>query len=142
MAKQVERKASVVKKEKLAKLSVLVDTAIEMGMTTKTELAEAAGIKLWELADLFKNNQTLYSKYCIRRRTLVDTASDNLEVILKDPTHPQHFQASKYVLEKYKSDLDTTLEGKEDSKGGVSVLVGGDKKSPVRITFSNKSKQD
>ena len=144
MAKVVAKQAAQLRKERMAKWSLLVETAIDLGQTTKTELAESAGIKLWELADLFKFNPVLYAKYCIRRRTLVDTASDNLEMILKDPTHPQHFQASKYVLEKYKSDLDTNLEAKEDSKqGGVNVLIGGagKKASPVRITFSDNKKK-
>jgi hypothetical protein len=137
MAKSVGKQAATLKKERMEKLTLLVKTAIELGFTTKTAICEAAGIKLYELNDLFAYNKEIYGLYCIRRRTLVDTASDNLEEILKDKNHPQHFQATKYILEKYKSDLDDTLEGKESDKLGVSVSVGGNNtKRPVRITFT------
>ena len=58
--------------------------------------------------------------------------------IVNDPSHPQHFAASKYILSTYKSDLDEVLESQSDND--VSIQVGGESKaSPIQITFGKKS---
>jgi hypothetical protein len=93
-------------------------------------------MRLWELNEVFAADTDLYSEFCIMRKTLVDVAADNLQDILHNREHPQNFQATKYVLEKYKSDLDSNLEAKDP--GELGLTIGDGSPSPVRITFGAK----
>lgn len=127
------------KREILAKRSELINAALEDGQTTKKQLAKSAGIEIWQLNDVFKENKDLHLKFNVRRRTLADTAADNLEEILKDPDHPQHFQATKYVLQTYKTDIDENLESKEAEEMEVSVRTESET-APVVVRFG-KSKR-
>jgi hypothetical protein len=70
----------------------------------------------------------------------MDIASDNILEIINDKNHPQHFAASKYVLTKYKSELDDVLDtqGEEIEIEGTGRNV----KSPVRIVFSSSPKKN
>lgn len=139
MGKQIAKSKAREIREKLAKRSALINAALEEGITTKTGLAKATDLKVFEINDVFTADRDLYNKFCIRRRTLVDTAADNLEDILKDPNHPQNFQASKFVLQTYKSDLDENLEAKTAEEIAVEVRTES-KGVPVSIIFSNTSK--
>lgn len=126
--------------KKIEEMSELVKLALEKGQTTRRAICDMTGLKAHQLATLFSDNKELYLEYTLRRRTLVDTAADNIQEIVDDPTHPKHFEASKYVLQKYKSDLDTILPSKEIddivakidmdnevSKGRVSIVFGSSK---------------
>lgn len=119
----------------------LVRAALDLGNITRKEICKATGLKLHELNNLFARDRGLYGEYVVRRRTIADIASDNIMDIVNDPSHPQHFQASKYILSTYKSDLDDVLEDKGQEEIGISI--GGDSKaSPITINFGKKEKKD
>jgi len=139
MGKPIAKTKARELREKIAKRSALINTALEEGITTKTKLAESTGLKVFEINDVFQENRELYNKFCIRRRTLVDTAADNLEDILKDTDHPQNFQATKFILQTYKSDLDENLEAKSADEVAVEVRTES-KGIPVSIIFSANKK--
>lgn len=131
--KNTERKTKKLLKTRAA----LVRAALEAGHITRKDICKATGLQMHELANLFTQDREVYGEYVVRRKTIADIASDNILDIVNDPTHPQHFQASKYILSTYKSDLDEVLDSQDESE--MSINVGGDSKaSPINITFGKK----
>lgn len=129
------------KEEKLLKeRAELVRAAMGLGYTTRKEIAESAGITMVQLSNLFQKNRALFAEYKVLRRTITDIASDNIFNIVNDPTHPQHFAASKYVLANYKNDLDDTLDAADGA--GLVIDPSGESKSPVKIVFSRSNKTE
>ena len=114
----------------------LVRAALETGAISRKEICRATGLKLHELANLFTKDRKVYGEYVVRRKTITDIASDNIMDIVNDPTHPQHFQASKYILSTYKSDLDEVLENQDQSD--LAIQVGDNNSSPITINFGKK----
>lgn len=114
----------------------LVRAALESGCISRKEICRATGMKLHELANLFTKDRKVYGEYVVRRKTITDIASDNIMDIVNDPSHPQHFQASKYILSTYKSDLDEVLESQEQSD--LAINVGDSSASPITINFGKK----
>lgn len=115
----------------------LVRAALESGHISRKDICRATGLKLHELANLFTKDRKVYGEYVVRRKTISDIASDNILDIVNDPTHPQHFQASKYILATYKSDLDEVLEDRTGED--ISVMLGSESKgSPITINFGKK----
>lgn len=142
-SKAREQKEIAEKREiMLEKHAVLVRQALAADLTTRSAISESTGIKLWQLSELFRENLELYAEYTVRRRTLVDTAADNIHDIVMDKDHPQHYAASKYVLSKYKSDLDSILEASEEAEMTLEIGGGGRESqiNPVRISFRSKDK--
>ena len=136
MAKRVKNK--IREDKKLFETRVrLVDGAMEDGYTTRHDIAEATGLKLWDISNLFTKNRDLYAKFCIRRKTIKDRAADNIQKIIEDPSHPQHFQASKFILTTYKSDLDEILES-QDAESIIEIEGGDSGASPMIIRFGKK----
>lgn len=132
--KNTERK----EKKLLNTRAALVRAALEAGQISRKDICNATGLQMHELANLFTRDRDVYGEYVVRRKTISDIASDNILDIVNDPTHPQHFAASKYILSTYKSDLDEVLESQSDND--VSIQVGGESKaSPIQITFGKKS---
>lgn len=121
----------------------LVEAALEQGHFTRRQICKATDLKKTDLINLFATNRDLYAKYRVMKKSLADTAADNLQEIINDPNHPHHFQASKFVLQNYKSELDDELEaiGGElqveipQTQGGESTA------SPILIKFSGNPKQ-
>jgi hypothetical protein len=138
-----QRELQAKREEQLATHAALVKEALNQDCTTRSAISKATGIKLWQISELFKENLELYAEYTVRRKTLVDTAADNIHDIVMDKDHPQHFSASKYVLSKYKSDLDSILDASEEAS--LSLEIGGGDRtsqaSPIRISFKG-GKQD
>lgn len=131
--KNTERK----EKKLLKTRAALVRAALEAGQISRKDICKATGLQLHELTNLFTQDREVYGEYVVRRRTISDIASDNILDIVNDPTHPQHFQASKYILSTYKSDLDEVLESQDEAE--MNISVGGDSKaSPINITFGKK----
>lgn len=128
-------------RERVEKNTALIYAALDLGQTTRKKIGEVTGMKLHEIAKLFTEDKELYAAYTVRRKTLVDLAADNLQDIIEDTKHPQHFAATKYVLQKYKSDLDDILETQDD--GEVSINLGGKSsiESPIRIIFGKQTKE-
>lgn len=141
MAKIVKKNKSREYREKIARYSALIEVALNDGHTTKTAIGRETGLKLWEINDVFTQNILLHAKFANYRRTLVDTAADNLEEILKNPAHPQNFQATTYVLKNYKSDLDTHLEAKSANEIEVDVR-SSDASKDITIVFSTSQPKD
>ena len=118
----------------------LAKEAIESGISSRKELAGHIGIKLSELSLLFKEEPDVYKLFCEVRRTIVDLASDNLYDVVADKEHPKNYDASKWVVANYKSDLDESLESKSDD--GVEIEVSnGRKRKPTLIKFKKTNKE-
>ena len=118
--------------------AALVRAAMNVaGCITKSDICTAAQINMVQLKNLFQKDRELYAEYVMLRRTITDIASDNIAKIINDPTHSQHFAASKYVLQNYKSDLDETLDGVDNV---LQIDASGKKKDPIKITFSSSKK--
>lgn len=131
--KNSERKT----KKLTEKRAAFVRAALEAGHITRKDICNATGLKMHELANLFTKDREVYGEYVVRRKTISDIASDNILDIVNDPTHPHHFQASKYILSTYKSDLDDVLESQDESE--MSIQMGkSNAKSPITITFGSK----
>tara|TARA_R110002050_G_scaffold135505_5_gene258188 strand:+ start:1521 stop:1919 length:399 start_codon:yes stop_codon:yes gene_type:complete len=131
--KNTERKTQKLLKTRAA----LVRAALEAGQISRKDICNATGLQMHELANLFTQDREVYGEYVVRRKTISDIASDNILDIVNDPTHPQHFQASKYILSTYKSDLDEVLESQTESE--MNINVGGESgASPINITFGKK----
>ncbi len=131
--KNTERK----EKKLLKTRAALVRAALEAGHISRKDICNATGLRMHELANLFTQDREVYGDYVVRRKTISDIASDNILDIVNDPTHPQHFQASKYILSTYKSDLDEVLESQTESE--MNINVGGESgASPINITFGKK----
>ena len=115
--------------------------AIADGHTSRRDICKSMGISSFDLTEFFEENPKSYKLYSSRRREQVDVAADNLQDIVEDKTHPQHFQASKYVLDHYKTDLDNILEIKDgDDVGSSSVSV--DTGSGVIIKFTTEKEKE
>tara|TARA_R110000765_G_scaffold376036_2_gene466740 strand:- start:417 stop:842 length:426 start_codon:yes stop_codon:yes gene_type:complete len=124
------------------KRAILVEAAIDLGLTSRTEIAKSTALKLQELNNLFRERPELYAKFCIVRKTIVDMAADNMMDIVADRAHPKNYDASKFVITNYKSDLDASLESKVD---GIDVEIGGSGKSgasPITIRFGKKKEEE
>lgn len=127
-------------KRKEAKLlnsrAEFVRAALEAGHISRKDICKATGMQMHELANLFTKDRKVYAEYVVRRRTISDIASDNIMDIVNDPQHPQHFQASKYILSTYKSELDEVLESQDQSE--IAVQLGSGTASPITINFGTK----
>jgi len=121
--------------EKIEDQTRLVKAAMELGFTTKKDICKSANIQMWELTSLFKEDKDLHAMFNIRRKSLVDMAADNMVAIVKDPDHPNNFAATKYVLQKYKSDLDENLESHEVNPLDIEIPDGKNNTKPVIIRF-------
>lgn len=120
----------------------LVLVALDAGKFTRRDICKATGMKLHELGDLFTKDRAIFAEYVVRRETLADTAADNIADIVNDPQHPKNYEASKFILQNYKSDLDETLT---PSAGEMEIHVPGsgdlrNPSAPVIIKFSAPKK--
>lgn len=120
--------------EKVIADALLINAALDENISTKTGISEATGLAIYHINNIFARDKKLYTRFKIIRGTLADKAADNLQTILEDKQHPSHFQATKYILSTYKTDLDESMVEKKDSEIGVEVGKSG--KNPIKITFS------
>jgi len=112
--------------------SKLVDAALNDGHMTKTDISKASGLPMHIVTSTLSLNRELFAKYCVRRRTMVDMAADNVFKIVSNPDHPQCFAASKYVIQNFKSDLDDALE---PSNAELGVVIGGENGGASGVTL-------
>ena len=136
--KNVERAATKLLETRAA----LVDAALDAGAFTRRDICKLSGLKLHEVSNLFEKDRECFARFQVRRKGLADIASDNIAVILEDSEHPHHFQASKYILQTYKSDLDETLTPQDSDSMELLVPGGSQEAAPVVIKFSSKKKID
>lgn len=119
--------------EKIVDNSLLINSALDLGHTTKSAISEVTGLKLYEINNTLQADKKLFQKFRVVRATLADKAADNLTKIIDDPNHPSHFAATKYVLQTYKSDLDDSMEAKKSDS--LEIGIGKVGKDPVKIRF-------
>ena len=116
-----------------------VRAAMNQGLSTRKDICAAAEITMPMLANLFTKDRELFAEFCVLRKTIVDQASDNIAAIVADEQHPKNYEASKYVLANYKSDLDESMESKLDDDVEFNISQGGASgASPINITFGKK----
>lgn len=138
MAKEMKN-PSRKKKRELENRAKLVTAALDQGYTSRKEICKAANITLFDLSNLFKADRDVFAAYQVRKRTLIDVATDNIQSIVEDPNHPQHYQASKYVLDNFKSEFDEVFETKESGEIVINPGEEGSTGSPVTIVFGKKT---
>ena len=112
----------------------LFQDAISDGHTSRRDLCKAMGIAGWELTEFFEMNPKMYKLYSSRRRELRDVALDNIQDIVEDPKHKDHYQASKYVVDNYKTDLDIILESKKSDES-IEISQNSESDSGIVINF-------
>lgn len=130
------------KKKILKDRALLVRAALDQGAMTRSDLCKICEFKLNDLVNLFAEDRELFAEYKVRRKTIVDQAADNIHAIVNDKNHPKHYEASKYILQNYKSDLDEVLESQDGEmlQIGSAPQVDGVPHSPMVITFTKPRK--
>jgi ribosomal protein L10 len=119
--------------EAVSNYSLLIDKALDEGVSTKSGICKLTGLQLYQINNIFQKNKELFAKFKIIRGTMADKAADNLSKILDSPGHPSHFAATKYVLQTYKTDLDDSMVEKKGNELEIETGKGG--KSPIKIRF-------
>jgi len=140
MGRPVGKSNKTKQKEKKLERIALIKKALELGVTTRAGLAKAADCTVFDVGSLLTNNPDLYNEYKVRRRTLSETAADNIEDIINDQNHPNNYAASKFIIQTYKSDIDKALEHQDSDE--LNVEIGkGENSPPVKISFAKKDKK-
>lgn len=119
---------------------VLFQEAIADEYTSRRDIAKAIGISSFDLTEFFEENPKMYKLYASRRRELRDIALDNITDIVEDKTHPKHYDASKYIVQNYQTDLDVILDSRDEDTTSSSVSV--DAGSGVIIKFTTEKEKD
>lgn len=135
MKTEIRRNKRGIERDNIA----LIKAAIENDNSTYRQITEVTGLNNWKIKDLFTKHADLYALYKVRRKMLVEMAADNIQSIIEDKNHPQHFAASKYVLQNYKSDLDEVLDTREDDDTDLEMSIEGG--AGVVINFGKKPKK-
>ena len=119
---------------------VLFQEAIADEYTSRRDIAKAIGISSFDLTEFFEENPKMYKLYASRRRELRDIALDNITDIVEDKTHPKHYDASKYIVQNYQTDLDVILDSRDEDTTSSSVSV--DAGSGVIIKFTTEKEKE
>jgi hypothetical protein len=109
---------------------------INPNITTLRQIADTTGAAIHEIDKVFQMVPELKAEFSVRRRSLANLAVDNIHEIVNNFNHPQNFQASKFIVQTYKNDLDEDLTPKISTEVGFDIKDG--QISPVKITFSKK----
>tara|TARA_R110000737_G_C14491777_1_gene470364 strand:- start:46 stop:468 length:423 start_codon:yes stop_codon:yes gene_type:complete len=139
--KRIPREKELAAQERKSELSIIIQAAMREGCLTKAQICKASKLKMHELNRVFLNDKELYAMFQVRRRTLSDIAADNIVDIISNKEHPSHFAATKFVLQKYKSDLDGTLESHEVNPMEVEIPGSGKGNKPTIIRFGKTDKK-
>jgi len=136
MLKTREREVS----ERQLEVKYLVEQTLRINtnITTYKQIRETTGTTQFELETVFLNFPELKAEFIVRRRSIASLAVDNIQEIIENPLHPQNFQASKFIVQTYKNELDDSLDAKVKTEVGFDVGNGETNPSPVRVTFSVK----
>ena len=76
-----------------------------------------------DLRNIFTNDRELYAEFCVGRKLITDLASENIYNIVKDEGHPKNYDASKFIIQNFKTDIDDSLESKDGEM--VDIQLGG-----------------
>ena len=125
----------------VAERTAIVKAALDAGCYTRSSILKATGLKAYELTNLFTSEKELAAEYTVKKKLMATIAADNIYDILNDPGHAQHFAASKYILQNYKSSIDEILE---PMAGDMELSLPGsnpsDGEDMVTIKFSSGKK--
>jgi hypothetical protein len=113
--------------------------ALADGYTSRRDIYKAMGISGLELTEFFEENKKMYKLYCESRRQLRDVALDNITDVVHDTTHPKNYDASKFIVQNYNTDLDIVLDEKGDDS--VSATIETSEGSGIIIQFDTKKKE-
>ena len=131
--RKMTKTGSKVNEEKLKKDSLLIQTAMNQGAITRKQISQKTGLPLSRIAQVFRKNEELYGEYKVNFQSIKDTAVDNLVAILDNPKHARLFEASKYILQNYKTEFDKHFSKKDDD---MEILIGGrSTAAPIKIVF-------
>lgn len=98
-------------------------------LTTLKNIAEASGLKRLDV-EIAMTHDTALAKLISQRRGMIRSiAVDNIHDIMMNPSHPKHYEASKYVVDTFVTELDKDLEKKGDEAAVDTTM-------PVQIIFS------
>ena len=122
---------------KLERRARMVRAAMDVGYYLRKDICKVTEMKLHELRGVLAKDKKLYAEYKVRKRSVMDMASDNIYDIVSDPNHPKNYDASKYMLTQFKSEYDEILDGKDGDDMSVSVNDAG-MGNGFKITFSKK----
>lgn len=136
MRNKIREQASIVEER-----SAVVRAALNEGCYTRSSILKATGLKKHELTNLFASEKDLAAEYTVKKKLMATISADNIFDIINDPGHPQHFAASKYILQNYRSDLEDALE---PMAGDMELSLPGsnsnDGEDMVTIKFSSGKK--
>jgi hypothetical protein len=134
MAKSMKntiRAAATVSKER----EELIVEALKQGHTTRKTISKATGIDAVVVSMMLSNNQDLRNEWIVKKRMMVDVSVDNINDIINDSEHKDHFQASKWVASNIDSELSSILF---PTSAEMEIQVGGEHEdtNPVVIKFT------
>ncbi len=131
-------KRAIAKRNRIRK--ALFQDALADGHTSRRDIYKAMGISGLELTDFFEENKKMYKLYCESRRQLRDVALDNITDVVHDTTHPKNYDASKFIVQNYDTDLDVVLD--EKGEDNISATLSHTSGSGIVIQFDTKKKED
>lgn len=133
-------KRAINKRNKERKVKFL--DALADGYTSRRDIYKSMGITGLELGEFFEVNKKMYQLYCDTRRQLRDVALDNITDVVHDAKHPKNYDASKFIVQNYDTDLDVVLDGKGDDStiGGASLNLGSG--IVIKFTKQDNEKED
>ena len=110
--------------------------AIKQGIVLNRDLANVAGIKMHDLKNIFTNDRTLYAEFCVAKKTIENLAADNIYKIVEDETHPKNYDASKFIIQNFKTEMDDILDGKNGEM--LDIEIGGNSDGGgITLKFGN-----
>jgi len=124
--------------ERQEEVKQLIRTTLQINQTITTykAITETTGAAQWEIDKVMEMCPDLKAEFVIRRKSLANKAVDNIHEIVNNFNHPQNFQASKFIVQTYKNELDEDLVPKVSTEVGFGIKDG--QISPVSITFTQK----
>ena len=129
--REIEKKKSLLEDRKLR-----VREAIKQGVVISRDLANIAGIKLHDLKNIFTNDRELYAEYCVAKKTIENLAADNIYKIVEDESHPKNYDASKFIIQNFRTEIDDILDGKNGEM--LDIEIGGNSDGGgITLKFGN-----
>jgi hypothetical protein len=133
--RDLEKKMKIYK-DKVSRVRYAIE---KMNIVQRKEICKAAEIKMHDLKNIFHRERDLYAEYCVRRKVITDMATDNIYRIVSDDNHPKNYDASKWVAQNFKTELDDMLESRDEESMGLNV--NSDENGGITIKFGNKKEK-
>jgi len=99
----------------------MIKDGLRNGVMTKSELSKFVGIGLAAINRLFDKNKELYHEFLIAQKLVGTRAADGIINAVIDPSNKSHYNACRYIADKYKTDLDDSMEKQGESDDSMSV---------------------